>query len=236
MNGDAYYFTIGVPDASRGEAFYSRLFGWELDHGHILNLALCGGIAPTEFGPGPKLYLGQDDVAAGVARVRELGGNATDPQVVRSGEYADCTDDQGTRFSIGWTHQAMEDEQRAGLKDHPEPIGVLGYLTVGVPDVDRAATFFAGLFGWEAQPPAPNRPWTYRHVTITELPLGFTDHTVDPQLMLYFRVDDGPAVAAQVEGLGGTLGEPAESENGYSVACHDDQGTPFSIWQPAPGL
>ncbi|MGZ4718427.1 MAG: VOC family protein [Acidimicrobiales bacterium] len=236
MNGEPYYFTLGVADPARGEAFYSELFGWELDHGHITNLALSGGIAPPEFGLGPKLYLACADVAAGVARVRELGGTATDVNVVRSGELSDCTDDQRTPFSIGWIHPEMEAEQMAGLPDHPEPRAQLGYLTIGVPDVDRAVAFFAGLFGWEAEPPAPNRPWTYRHVISTELPLGFTDHGQDGPLQLYFRVDDGPAVAAEVERLGGTVGEPDRGENGYSVAAHDDQGTSFSIWQPAPGL
>jgi hypothetical protein len=130
----------------------------------------------------------------------------------------------------------LEQEQLAGLEHRPEPRGSLGYLTIGVPDVDRAVTFFAGLFGWEAEPAAPNRPWTYRHVTSTGLPLGFTDHALDPQLQLYFRVDDGPAMAAEVERLGGTLGRPDRGENGYSVPCRDDQGTPFSLWQPAPGL
>ena len=236
MNGEPYYFTLGVPDAERGASFYSQLFGWELDHGHITNLALCGGVAGPEWGVGPKLYLGFDDVAAGVARVRELGGTATEPAVVASGEYTDCTDDQGTRFSLGWTHPEMEDDQIAGLKGRTEPRAVLGYLTIGVPDVDRAVAFYAGLLGWEAEAAAPNRPWTYRHVTSTELPLGFTDHVVDPQLQLYFRVDDGPTMAADVSRLGGFAGDPDHGENGYSVSCHDDQGTPFSLWQPAPGL
>jgi len=236
VNGEPYYFTLGVPDVDRGAEFYSQLFGWELDHGHVLNLALSGGIAPPEFGLGPKLYLGCADVAAGVARVRELGGTATDPQVVRSGEFSDCTDDQGTRFSIGWTHPEMDEEQIEGLKARPEARGQLGYLTFAVPDVDRAVTFFGGLFGWGAEPPAPNRSWTYRHVTSTELPLGFRDHAADPQLQLYFRVDDGPAAAAEVVRLGGSVGAVDTGENGWSAPCHDDQGTPFSLWQPAPGL
>jgi predicted enzyme related to lactoylglutathione lyase len=236
MNGEPYYFTLGVPDADRGAAFYSELFGWGLDHGHIANLALSGGIAPPEFGLGPKLYLACSDVAAGVDRVRALGGTATDPQIVRSGEFADCTDDQGTGFSIGWTHPEMEHDQIEGLNAQPEPRGQLGYLTFAVPDVDRAVTFFAGLFGWAAEPPAPNRPWTYRHVTSTELPLGFTDHEADPQLQLYFRVDDGPSMAAEVVRLGGAVGDIDTGDNGWSAPCRDDQGTPFSLWQPAPGL
>ncbi len=236
MNGEPYYFTLGVRDVDRGAAFYAALFGWELDHGHICNLARSGGIAPPEFGLGPKLYLGCADVAAGVARVRELGGTATEPQIVRSGEFADCTDDQGTGFSIGWTHPETDQEQIEGLEARAEPRGRLGYLTFAVPDVDRAATFFAGLFGWEVEPPAPNRPWNYRHVTSTELPLGFTDHTADPRLQLYFRVDDGPAAADEVLRLGGTVGAADVGDNGWSAPCHDDQGTSFSLWQPVRDL
>jgi predicted enzyme related to lactoylglutathione lyase len=36
--------------------------------------------------------------------------------------------------------------------------------------------------------------------------------------------------------LGGVAGEISESPSGLSAVCGDDQGTRFSLWQPAPGF
>jgi uncharacterized protein len=40
------------------------------------------------------------DVAAAVARVREAGGTSTEPHREPYGLIAECTDYQGTRFSL----------------------------------------------------------------------------------------------------------------------------------------
>jgi predicted enzyme related to lactoylglutathione lyase len=42
-----------------------------------------------------------DDVAAAVRRVRELGGDATEPELQPYGLLSQCTDDQGGRFYLG---------------------------------------------------------------------------------------------------------------------------------------
>jgi predicted enzyme related to lactoylglutathione lyase len=40
------------------------------------------------------------DVAAAVGRVREAGGTSTEPHREPYGLIAECTDDQGARFSL----------------------------------------------------------------------------------------------------------------------------------------
>lgn len=239
MNGEPYYFTLGVPDFERGKAFYAALFDWVItDEGHIADLALSGGIAPAENGLGPRIYLSCADVAAGIARLRELGGTSGEPVIARSGDYAECIDDQGSSFCIGSIHPEMEAEQIAGLDLYPSPSAELGYLTLGAPDVDRAATFFDGLFGWHADDATAgsvDEGARYRHVSNTTLPLGFVDHDLDRRLALYFKVADVAARAGDVERLGGEVDAVVESESGASASCRDDQGTSFSLWQPAAG-
>jgi uncharacterized protein len=241
MNGEPYYFTLGVPDVERAMAFYAGLFGWRFTaDGHITNLALSGGVAPAaSSGLGSRLFLTHGDVPAGVATVRALGGSSAGPVTSRSGDHAECVDDQGTAFNIGWVHPELEAEQIAGLGELPRPSGVLGYLTLGVPDVDRAAAFYHGLFGWHAEPATPSAAGggaSYRHVTSTALPLGLADHHLDDRLHLYFRVDDAAAATARVGDLGGRPGDLGASETGLSTLCHDDQGLVFGLWQPAPDL
>lgn len=47
-----------------------------------------------------RLWFVVDDIATAVTRVRELGGTASDPVDYESGWSSDCTDDQGTVFSL----------------------------------------------------------------------------------------------------------------------------------------
>jgi predicted enzyme related to lactoylglutathione lyase len=49
---------------------------------------------------GPELYFMVDDLEAAVARVRELGGEADEPQPTEGGRFSSCRDDQGARFGI----------------------------------------------------------------------------------------------------------------------------------------
>jgi len=115
--GDLIYFTLSVADFARAQAFFSAVLGWQFDdsgNGHVSNIAAPpGGLealtAPatgTPTGPPtatvapPRLWFVVDDIGAAVARVRELGGIASDPVRYESGWDAECTDDQGTPFHL----------------------------------------------------------------------------------------------------------------------------------------
>ncbi len=111
--------------------------------------------------------------------------------------------------------------------------GDLGYVTIAVADTDRAAAFFGGLFGWRVERPRRVEGQVYRHVSSTSLPLGLTSATEEPSPRLYFRVTSVHAAVARVCELGGTVEQVVEAESGAHAHCRDDQGTPFSLWQPA---
>ena len=105
MSGDLGYFTIPVGDVQRGRAFYGRLFGWEFaadagdEYSHINNTTPPGGLH-RDAARMPKVWFRVPDIHAAVALVRELGGEAEDPQESPSGSSAGCRDDQGTQFSL----------------------------------------------------------------------------------------------------------------------------------------
>ncbi len=109
----------------------------------------------------------------------------------------------------------------------------LGYFTLDTPDVEKARTFYAGLFGWNFDEDASHE--TYAHVKGSDPACGITkgEHRVFPHL--YFRVDDIHDACVRVHRLGGHAAIPAESPSGLSVVVADDQGVSFSLWQPAPG-
>ncbi len=114
----------------------------------------------------------------------------------------------------------------------PPPVE-LGYLTIGVPDTAAARRFYGELFGWQTEP--GNSGDEYAHVANTRLPMGITPGAAEESPVLYFRVDDVAVYAARVIGLGGEVISEAVDESGPNVACRDDQGREFQLWQPAPG-
>ena len=104
--GDLYYFTLPVHDLSRAQTFFTAVLGWQFpdpQQGHIANIsAPPGGIATVtgDASTRAQLWFVVDDIHAAVAKVRELGGSATDPVNYDSGWSADCVDDQGTTFNL----------------------------------------------------------------------------------------------------------------------------------------
>jgi predicted enzyme related to lactoylglutathione lyase len=110
----------------------------------------------------------------------------------------------------------------------------LGYLTISVGDVDRGKLFFGRLFGWDFAPNTASGRRTYAHITNTALPMGLYDDPA-PGARLYFRVTNIDVAAALVRELGGQVGDIGESATGRHAECLDDQGTQFSLWEPAAG-
>jgi uncharacterized glyoxalase superfamily protein PhnB/predicted enzyme related to lactoylglutathione lyase len=101
--GDLFYFTLPTTDLTRAQAFFGAVLGWQFrstDNGHVENIAAPPGGLNVVDEPGARLWFVVDDIHAAVARVRELGGTATDPVQYDSGWSSDCTDDQGTSFSL----------------------------------------------------------------------------------------------------------------------------------------
>ena len=114
----------------------------------------------------------------------------------------------------------------------PGDPGQLFYFTFGVPDGARAEAFFGQLFDWEIVP--GSQPGGY-HIANPTPPGGIAGGSAQPDVTLYFRVADIGAAVARVRQLGGRAEEPVLWASGWSAACHDDQGTPFSLSEPAPG-
>jgi predicted enzyme related to lactoylglutathione lyase len=108
----------------------------------------------------------------------------------------------------------------------------LGYYTLSVTDLDRAAAFYGPLFGWEFR----REHESYLHVTNTAVPMGFTSDGPSSQPNLYYHVPDIDAAVKEVRELGGTTGELFDSKSGQGCSCTDDQGTTISLWQPSPGF
>jgi len=106
MAGDLVYFVLPTPDAERARAFYGAMFGWDFSPGNVpggFNIegsSPRGGLFGGGEGSSPTVYFSVDDIDEAVGKVRDLGGDAEDPQEIASGYMSHCRDDQGTSFAI----------------------------------------------------------------------------------------------------------------------------------------
>jgi predicted enzyme related to lactoylglutathione lyase len=110
MPGQIVHIEIPADDTGAGRAFWGSLFGWEFEafpgpfEYHTTRISDQTGAAITNMEPGKRgtrSYFDVEDVNAGAARVRELGGEADDPAPVPGmGWFVTCRDPQGNEFGL----------------------------------------------------------------------------------------------------------------------------------------
>ena len=113
MAGQIVHIEIPEDDTERGREFWGSLFGWQFEsypgpsEYHMTRISDQQGAAITNMEPGNKgtrAYFLVDDINAGAARVKELGGSADDPMPVPNmGWFATCTDPHGNEFGLWQT-------------------------------------------------------------------------------------------------------------------------------------
>jgi uncharacterized protein len=110
MPGQIVHIEIPADDTAQGREFWGSLFGWQFQEApgapdyYMTRISDNAGAAITSMEPGKRgtrAYFDVDDIKAGAARVKELGGEADDPQPVPSmGWFSTCRDPQGNEFGL----------------------------------------------------------------------------------------------------------------------------------------
>src|SRR3954454_15284450 len=110
MPGEIVHLEIPADDTGAATSFWGSLFGWQFQsypgpsEYHMARLGESQGAAVTNMEPGKRgmrPYFSVDDIGAGLARVRELGGEASDQMPVpQMGWFATCTDPHGNQFGL----------------------------------------------------------------------------------------------------------------------------------------
>lgn len=113
MPGQIVHIEIPADDTAASREFWGSLFGWTFEsypgpfEYHVTQLsetqaAAIGNMEPGKRGTRP--YFDVDDINAGAARVKELGGEANGPAPVpQMGWFAACTDPHGNEFGLWQT-------------------------------------------------------------------------------------------------------------------------------------
>jgi uncharacterized protein len=113
MPGEIVHIEIPADDTGASREFWAGLFGWSFEsfpgpsEYHMTRISEQTGGAITNMEPGKKgtrPYFSVDDIKAGAARVKELGGTASDAMAVpQMGWFATCTDPHGNEFGLWQT-------------------------------------------------------------------------------------------------------------------------------------
>ena len=108
------HYEIPAEETGKAKEFWGGLFGWQFeDYPGPMEYPMArvtddmGVAISTQPGQsGPRAYFDVDDIQAGIARVKELGGEADEAMPVpQMGWFATCTDPHGNEFGL-WQNDA----------------------------------------------------------------------------------------------------------------------------------
>ncbi|MFG3283507.1 VOC family protein [Streptomyces sp. NPDC048111] len=115
--------------------------------------------------------------------------------------------------------------------------GGLTWLDLGTPDIDAAAAFYGGLFGWHfrsAGPEAGGYGFFQQDGRTVAAAGPLTEEGARSAWTVYFRTVDADATAKAVEQAGGTVRVPPSDvfTAGRMAGFTDPAGAEFAVWQP----
>ena len=118
MPGQIVHIEIPADDTEQARRFWGSLFGWQFEsypgpsEYHMTRIGDQQGAAITNMQPesrGTRAYFDIDDVNAGAARVKDLGGEADEPMPVPNmGWFVTCKDPQGNEFGLWQTDPSAQ--------------------------------------------------------------------------------------------------------------------------------
>ncbi|PRY40625.1 VOC family protein [Umezawaea tangerina] len=230
-------------DVDKSTAFYSALFGWEVDKLETAVLgywtATLGGRNAAGLGaqqdmaqpPQWTTYLATDDADATAAKIFEAGGHVVvaPMDVEDQGRIAIAVDTAGAMFGI-W---------QAGSHTGLQVTGESGSITWSentTQDFDGSQKFYADVFGYSYADLSDDDS-QYATITLggdTVGGIGSAFGDAPSAWLTYFAVADTDAAVAKVAELGGwVVMPPTDSPNGRAAVVSDDQGAVFAVIDPS---
>jgi predicted enzyme related to lactoylglutathione lyase len=239
---------LAVGDARRAIAWYIDVFGAValgdpivMPDGRIghAELALSGGklyladeypeigvVAPAPDKAAVSLVLDVRDVDARVAAATASGGRLTREIYEAYGSRnATIVDPFGHRWML---QQPLTTAPASEAPPAPWHQGDVGYVSLNVPDVERAAAFYSAVLGWTYE----RRSAEAQHVVGQSMHIGLFRAAGPPDLFCAYAVGDTDAAVERVRAAGGAAGAPTEQPWGRSADCVDNQGKSFALFAP----
>lgn len=253
-SGTFCWIDLAAHDPGVAERFYTSLFGWTARHDRFgpgddevyVMLQKDGRDAAALYAMDPAQksqgipsswlsYVAVESAADAAARARRLGASvlADAFDVMDYGRMALLSDPTGAVLAVWEAGKHVG----AGVKFDP---GTLTWNELGTRLTERAAEFYAGLFGWTPTAfEGDGRPYTVfmdgdaqaggmfaLTPEMAEMPVAWTP---------YFAVEDPDETARRTEELGGTvLHPPHDLPVGRWALLRDPQGAIFHVVRFVP--
>ncbi|MFK3890331.1 VOC family protein [Sphingomonas sp. NPDC079357] len=251
-HGTPIWYEYHAVDADRAQAFYERLFGWQvapsgdvagMDY-RIVSTADGEGVAGLMPRPHPDarsgwlFYVGVEDVDAAIATAQEAGGTLLMPPIDMEGvgRMALLGDAEGHSFYV--MRGAMDQPSRAFAVPPETAPGQMVWNELTTPDQDGALAFYARLFGWRQERGMSMGPLgEYRFVDAGPACIGATMHVLPggaPGWLFYAEVDDIDAAMERLTATGGTVlhGPDPIPGDAFSVVAADPDGARIGFVGP----
>jgi predicted enzyme related to lactoylglutathione lyase len=165
--GHFCWINVVTPNPDADRAFYTEVLGWTFSEipgmgwRVLVGGQQAGGLFPNVTGdgtthpPGIGVMVRVEDAATMAARMRALGGRASEPIPVGLGIMVDGADPEGAGIDL-WQAGA----EASALHD-PMAEGAPFWFELLSRDVPRAVAFYRDLFGWTAAAhPVGDPPYT----------------------------------------------------------------------------
>lgn len=249
---------LSTTDPAGAKAFYSALFGWEIedrpiDGGGVYTMLNLGGHSVAGMGElQPEMqaqgipshwmsYVKHDDVDGVAERVAAAGGILLFPpmDVMDQGRMIMAQDSTGAMFGV-W-----QPNRHTGAELVNQP-NTLVWNELQTRDAAAAQAFYQAVFDWESQVDAPSGYVMFavdgrRQAGLMQMDESWGD--VPPNWAVYFQVEDVAAYQARAEELGANILVPMmpAGEMGHFAVIQDPQGAVFTIMKfngpsdPPPG-
>jgi predicted enzyme related to lactoylglutathione lyase len=251
--GTPSWVDLSSPDPDASIRFYGQLFGWEAEHAaddaywtlRRDGKDVAGIVRQREPADAPAwvTYISTEDLGQTRQNVEAAGGRTlVEPfEVGPAGRVAIFADAAG-----GAVFGAFEHNQHRGAQLINAP-GALTMNQLNTRDLDAAARFYYGVFGWEFEAFEQGGEVLYgqfkldSRVIAGALPMGDEfPAEVPANWVPYFGTEDLEASAAKARELGGTqLVGPTPVPEGRFVVLSDPHGATFCLWEgsydPPPG-
>jgi predicted enzyme related to lactoylglutathione lyase len=241
---------LGTTDAEGAKTFYKKLFGWDYHEGSggpgmVYNMIKLkgkdvGGLyeMPSDMltqGVPPHWlsYVSVTDADEATAQAKAAGGTALNGpfDVMNAGRMSVLQDSTGAVFAV-W--QAKEHPGSGVYRD----IGAFCWNELGTNDPQKAADFYATLFGWGKELFGDSMEYTV-FKNGDEGVAGMYKITpemgpIPPHWLVYFAVTDCDATVQKVTEIGGTVMRPAEDIPGIGrfAILRDPASAVFAILKP----
>jgi predicted enzyme related to lactoylglutathione lyase len=243
--GTPCWVDISVDDVPKAIAFYSELFGWDVQVGPPesggyalahLSGRLVAGISPKMGDPSAPsawtTYLASDDVDATAEKIKAADGQLPmgPMDVMEEGRMALAFDKVGALFGV-W-----ESGRTKGVAVANEP-GSLTWNEHLSGDFEGSKAFYQAVFGYEYDDMS-SEDFNYAAIKVAGNVVGGIGSVPDgrPQGWgTYFAVADTDAAVAKVTDLGGSLIQPPwDTPFGRIAIVADNDNAMFAVITAPP--